>query len=266
MRTTNEPMSMRERPGYGIDSPGIIAGELIFAALAFAVTLALAALHARLVGVPLWPVTLVIGVYVALAALGMLYYSRVGKLRIRDQLLAQLVWRGDERVLDVGCGRGLLLIGAAKRLTSGKAIGIDAWNRGAITSNTPAGALRNAALEGVAERVQVQEGDARNLPFADASFDVALSNFVLHEMDSAEQRERMLREIARVLEPGGRVALVDFIFTGQAARTLRACGVSDARREPVGRLGFWAFAILSLGSGQLYQVVGTKDTAPHPDA
>lgn len=257
-------MRMRERPDYGIDSQGIIGGEFIAAGGLLAVTLELTALHVRLFGVPLWPLTLVIGAYIALAALGMLYYSRVGKLRIRDRLLGEITWRGDERVLDVGCGRGLLLVGAAKRLTTGEAIGIDAWNRGAITSNIPAGALRNAALEGVAERVMVQEGDARALTFADASFDVVISNFVLHELDSAEQRERMLREIARILKPGGQLALVDFIFTGQAAQTLRACGVSDARREPVGAFGFWIFAILSLGAGQLYQVIGTRDEAPHP--
>ena len=42
----------------------------------------------------------------------MVWSSRVGKLKLRDTLLDGLTWRGDENVLDVGCGRGLLLIGA----------------------------------------------------------------------------------------------------------------------------------------------------------
>ena len=254
-------MSTRERPDYGIDSPAIIGGEFILAGALFAVTLALVAF-----GAPWWGVTLVIGAYFALAGLGMVYYSLVGKLRIRDRLLGQIAWRGDEHVLDVGCGRGLLLVGAAKRLTSGKAIGVDAWNRGAITNNTPDAALRNAELEGVAGRVETRAGDARDLPFAEASFDVVVSNFVLHEMDTAGQRERLLREIARVLRPGGQVALVDFIFTSQAVHALRASGISDAARKPTGLLGFWTFTILSFGSGQLYQVTGTRDVAHRPDA
>jgi ubiquinone/menaquinone biosynthesis C-methylase UbiE len=254
---------MRQKPDYGIDSPGIVTGELIFAGVALAATLALAAFGSpHVFGVPLWPITLVIGAYVALMGLGMLYYSRIGKLRIRDHLLGQLTWRGDERALDVGCGRGLMLVGAARCLTSGAAIGVDAWDRGAITGNGPEAALRNAKLEGVADRAQVREGDARNLPFDDASFDVVVSNFVIHEMDTGEQRERMLREIARVLKPDGQVALVDFIFTAQAARVLRANGVSNAKRAPLGHLGYWSFALVTLGMGQLCQVTGTKDTAP----
>ena len=40
--------------------------------------------------------------------------SRVWKLQYRDRILESLTWRGDEKVLDAGCGRGLFLIGAAK--------------------------------------------------------------------------------------------------------------------------------------------------------
>src|SRR5580704_17007559 len=48
-----------------------------------------------------------------------LYGSKIGKLNLRDKLMKLVTWKGDERVLDVGCGSGLLLNGAAKRLTSG---------------------------------------------------------------------------------------------------------------------------------------------------
>jgi arsenite methyltransferase len=59
------------------------------------------------------------------AAILMRWGSRVGKLRLRDRLLDTVAWRGDEQVLDAGCGHGLLLLGAARHLTSGRAIGID---------------------------------------------------------------------------------------------------------------------------------------------
>jgi arsenite methyltransferase len=170
-------------------------------------------------------------------------------------------------VLDVGCGRGVLLIGAARRLTTGKAIGADVWVSRAVSGNRPEAALENAAREGVADRVEVKHGDARQLPFADASFDVAVSNFVLHELNSGAEREQMAREIVRALKPGGHLALADFTFTAHCMQALRSCGVSDARRLPDSFLSFWITAILSLGTTQVYFVTGTKPLSapqPHP--
>jgi arsenite methyltransferase len=91
--------------------------------------------------------------------------SRAGKLIERDRLLDELPWRGDEWVLGVGCGRGLLLIGAAKRGTIGQAVGLDLWRKQDQAGNDPAATLANAQAEGVAERVELRDGDARQLPF-----------------------------------------------------------------------------------------------------
>jgi arsenite methyltransferase len=70
--------------------------------------------------------------------------SRAGKLKQRDPLLDQLPWRGDERVLDVGCGHGLLLIGAVKRLTTGRAVGLDLWRKQNQAGNNPAATISPA--------------------------------------------------------------------------------------------------------------------------
>jgi len=67
-------------------------------------------------------------------------------------MLALIPWRGHERVLDVGCGRGLLPIGAAKHLTTGHATGIDLWSNVDMGSNSPEATHRNTAIEGVADR------------------------------------------------------------------------------------------------------------------
>ena len=250
---------MRERPDYGIDSPAMVIGELALAGVACGGAVAMFLFGSpHLLGIPLWAPAGALGLYLALMAAGMLHYSLRGKLRLRDRLLRSISWSGHERVLDIGCGRGLLLVGAARRLTDGTAIGVDRWVRGAVSGNRPEAALRNAKLEGVANRVAVRDGDARDLPFEDASFDIVVSNFVLHEMDTREDRERMLREHARVLKPGGQLALVDFIFTDQAVRVLRECGVADARREPAGRLASTSFALVTFGLGRLCQVRGTK--------
>jgi len=248
---------MSSRADYGIDSPAIVSGLCVLSGIGFG-----AALVWHLFGDPplVGEIALVAaGTYFLLGAVGMVRYSKVGKLHIRDQILELIPWRADERVLDVGCGRGLLLIGAARRLTTGKAIGLDRWLAGALTGNRPEAVLDNARLEGVLDRVEVKEGDVRQLPFADASFDVILSNFVVHEVNNRAEREQMLREIVRVLKPGGRLALVDFIFTAECVRVLQAIGIADAERSRVGSFfSFWLRAVLNFGFVQTYLVTGSK--------
>jgi arsenite methyltransferase len=108
--------------------------------------------------------------------------SRFGKLHARDRILARLKLRGDEAVLDVGCGHGLLLIAAAKLLPRGHAVGIDLWSQWQQSDNSREATLRNAALEGVGDRVSVHDGDMCKMPFADRSFDAAVAHFAIHNV------------------------------------------------------------------------------------
>jgi ubiquinone/menaquinone biosynthesis C-methylase UbiE len=251
---------MGQRPDYGLDSPAIVAVELVLGAVAVLAAALLWVLHAPLL---MGIAVLLVGGYFLLNALGMIRYSRWGKLRISERALGLIPWRGDEQVLDVGCGRGLLLVGAAHHLTTGRAVGVDRWIRGALSGNGPEAARRNAALEGVADRVVLQDGDARELPFAESTFDVVISNFVVHEMDSRAERERMLQEIVRVLRPGGRLVLVDFIFTGAATQWLQGHGTRNAERVRLGSAYEWYSALLlSFGAVRLYAVTGSKDGSP----
>jgi len=155
--------------------------------------------------------------------------SYFGKFRVRNRLLRELHLRGDETVLDVGCGHGLLLIAAAKQLTRGRAIGIDLWSQKDQSSNSREATLRNAELEGVADRVEVRDGDMRKLPFADRSFDAAVAHFAIHNIPGHEGRREAIREIVRALKPGGQVALSDLKSVGLYANELRKSGMSDVR-------------------------------------
>jgi SAM-dependent methyltransferase len=242
------------KPDYGIDSPAIVSGQLIAAVAA----MALAFLKPRMFGFQVRWFEAAAGAYFLQGALSMVRYSKAGKLRLRDRLLETIPWRGDETVLDVGCGKGLLVAGAARRLQSGKAIGVDVWLPHAVSGNGREAALRNAALEGVGDRVELRRADARELPFGAAAFDVVLSNFALHEMKTAADRERMLQEMVRVLKPGGRLALIDFIFTKESVQVLRRAGLADATRSRLGGLRFWIGAVLMLGTFQLCAVTATK--------
>ncbi|HEY7835420.1 MAG TPA: class I SAM-dependent methyltransferase [Ktedonobacterales bacterium] len=250
---------MAQHPDYGLDSPTIVAVELALGAVALFAALFVWLLRGSLL---LGIIAIIVGVYFLLNALGMIRYSRRGKLRVRDSALSLVRWRGEEQVLDVGCGRGLLLAGAAHHLTTGRAVGVDRWIRGALSGNGPEAARRNAALEGVADRVTILDGDARELPFAENTFDVVVSNFVIHDMDSRTDRERMLQEIVRVLKPGGQLMLVDFIFTSAATQWLRRHGLRDAARVRLGSAYEWyTTLLLSSGVARLYAVTGSKDGA-----
>jgi SAM-dependent methyltransferase len=161
-----------------------------------------------------------------------LWGSKFGKLHLRDKILNSIEWRGNEQVLDVGCGHGLMLLGAAKRLSSGHATGIDVWSQVDQGNNSAEATLENARREGVFERVEIKNADARELPFAENSFDVILSSFVIHNISGAAERERAIREIARVLKPGGQLALADIRHTSAYVKTLRSLGWKPERWGP----------------------------------
>lgn len=127
----------------------------------------------------------------------------------------------------------------------------------AAARNRADSVFENAKIEGVENKVEVKEGDARALPFDENSFDVVVSNFVVHEMKTRQERKQMMREIARVLKPGGRVALVDLMFTKPCVEDLEEFGVEAARTRD-GRISFWVSAILNLGGAKTYHVVGRK--------
>src|SRR5262245_10333751 len=119
----------KKRPDYGIDAPTVVRRFFLMGAAAMLAGLALAIFVGprSILVVVLISTSSFSGLsWVATAAL-MVLGSRVLKVRLRERLLDEIPWRGDERVLDVGCGRGLMLLGAARRLTSGSAIGIDLW-------------------------------------------------------------------------------------------------------------------------------------------
>jgi SAM-dependent methyltransferase len=153
------------------------------------------------------------GLLLSLLVVLMFFYVNSGKLRRRDRMLSLVSWQGNETVLDVGTGRGLLMIGAAKKLTTGKSIGIDIWRPGDMQDNTYQNTMRNIELEGVLEKAEIKNADAQSMPFPDDFFDVVLSNLCLHNIPAKAGRDQACREIARVLKPGGVAIISDILHT-----------------------------------------------------
>jgi SAM-dependent methyltransferase len=154
----------------------------------------------------------------------MLWSSKVGKFRLRDRIIHSIRWRGDETALDVGCGRGLLLIAAAKKLPTGQSIGIDIWSQEDLTANHQELTLQNARLEGVAARVEVRTASATEIPYPDGYFDVVLSMSTIHNIPSEDERAKALREMVRVLKPGGELRIFDVFRTSQYLKYLSTLG------------------------------------------
>jgi ubiquinone/menaquinone biosynthesis C-methylase UbiE len=174
----------------------------------------------------------------ACACLG-LYASRRGKFVVWSELLDQLAIRGDERVLDIGCGRGAVLLMAAQRLTTGRAVGVDLWKRGDQSGNDIEATRRNAAAEGVADRVEVHTADMTSLPFEDSSFDLVLSSIAIHNVKGWIGQEKAIKEAVRVLRPGGRLVIADIFSTGKYREWLDRLGMVGVTRRDLGWRMWW---------------------------
>lgn len=132
-----------------------------------------------------------------------LYCRAVGLgLSFRNQTLRAAKIQPDERLLDVGCGTGVLTrlaLDAAGSAAS--AVGID-----------PAPDMIRVAREHAKQlgsRAEFRVAAIENLPFPDSSFDVALASLMLHHLPP-DARLEGLREVHRVLKPGGRLVVADF--------------------------------------------------------
>ncbi len=205
------------KPNYGIDRPDFIA----FLALLGAVSLLLTAFSFHRLDAGL-----LASIAFFASATSFVVGSKVVKIRVAKNFLDSIRWRGDESVLDIGCGRGLLLVNAAKHLSVGRAVGIDIWNKRLQWGNSPDKTMENARIEGVADRVEVRDGDARHLPFTDESFDVVVSSLVFHHIPQAERRGA-LNEVVRVLKPGGQVAMIELFHAKEYDLVFRELGMTE---------------------------------------
>ena len=229
----------RRRGDYGLDAPltGLlppIAGGLTLAALS--------AYHHRqgrrtLAGtesLSSLPMLLTAAVYV--------HATRRGKFHIWAELLEDLQLCGNERALDMGCGRGAVMAMLARLVPRGSVVGLDLWRTEDQSGNNPEMTRRNLIAEGVAERCELKTGDMLAMPFEDNSFDLVVSSLAIHNIDERDLRNHARRlqavsEAARVLKPGGRLLITDLLWTRRYAEHLRQVGMQNVEQRSLG----WRF-------------------------
>ena len=223
---------MTTKPDYGIDAPAVLRNLFLFGFLCL-ITSYLTRKPIHVGNIILELHTMFLWTAGFLLAEGCLYllYVKYGKFRHRDFILAFHTWRGDEQVLDVGCGRGLLLCGAAKRITTGHATGIDVWSNVDMGGNALTETQHNIDLEHLTDLCTLVSGGAQQMPFPDSHFDVILSNLCLHNIYDSATRHKALDEIVRVLKPGGQALLSDYKRTSEYAKHLRTAGFEVTKKR-----------------------------------
>jgi SAM-dependent methyltransferase len=219
-------MKNENRPDYGIDGSPFMFIKLIVAEIILFGTGGYLITFNSLIIKILASVLILSGLLFALFIVTFVIYETGGKLRYRDKLLSMVDWKGNEAVLDVGTGRGLLMIGAAKKLDKGKATGIDIWRQEDMMNNSSKNTMKNGELEGVVGKIEVKNEDVQKLPFSAKTFDVVLSNLCIHNITLKEGRDRACREIARVLRPNGAAVISDILHVKEYAEIFKAEGLS----------------------------------------
>jgi SAM-dependent methyltransferase len=154
--------------------------------------------------------------------------------KIMDLALNQLLWDGNGKLLDIGCGNGALAIEAAKKYPKAQIVGIDYW--GGQWEYSKESCEKNAKIANVANRTSFYKASAVQLPFEDESFDVVVSNFVFHEVRDAKDKRSVIQEALRVLKKDGLFVFQDLFLWKRIygepqglLATIKGWGVQDVK-------------------------------------
>jgi SAM-dependent methyltransferase len=212
---------------YGLDAPLLVKRMWSRAGWTIAFGVALFGMNRTEYPGPATNILIVFALMAAaFAAVGgyMTWSSKSAKLPLREQLVDSLQLTGEEKVLDAGCGLGLMTVGIAKRLKSGRVTGVDVWDQAVLSNSSADAAKANAKAEGVGDKVRFESGDVRTLVYPDRNFDVVVSALAIHNLDDDADRMKAVRELFRVLKPGGKLLILDTLHTGDYAAELTSAG------------------------------------------
>lgn len=145
--------------------------------------------------------------------------------KLREATITLAALQSGEKVLDVGCGTGDLTLAAKRRVgPTGQVVGIDAAVEMIEVAQSKA-AKSNLAIQFQAEAIE-------RLSFADNTFDVVLSSLMMHHLPG-DLKQKGLREVYRVLKPGGRIVIVDFAGASPSAPWLTRLAAAHMNHDNI---------------------------------
>jgi arsenite methyltransferase len=220
----------RPNGSYGVDAPYVPIA--FFAAAAAAIGLGFVTGSA----VAWW----VIAVF--FLALGGIYLrtSLSGKFIIWRDLVVAAQLAGDERAVDVGCGRGAVTVLLAEHLPRGHVDGVDLWRSQDQSGNDEAHTRANLEANRVSDRVDLHTADMRDLPFSQSSVDLVTASFSIHNLKAPADRKDAVAAAYRILKPGGRILIADISKVKEYGATLTELGAQDVRLHGAGFNGWWS--------------------------
>jgi arsenite methyltransferase len=182
------------------------------------------------------------GIFMLAAGIIYIHTSLRGKFLIWKSIINQLHFNGNEKVLDLGCGHGAVLIMFARQLIhGGRADGVDLWRNRDQSNNSETEAQRNIVSNHVQDRTKLITADMVSLPLQNNIYDYVVSGFAFHNIKPKDNRIKALIEACRVLKPNGHLIIVDTEHNGnQYMKVLKEAGFKNIHFEQVGFYGWWA--------------------------
>lgn len=156
-----------------------------------------------------WPFAMVATLLAASFFAGGLVTRSVGQYEHAVLPMVDLLSGDDKIVLDAGCGAGRTTIALGRAQKTTQIVALDRFDSDYIQGGGRLLLERNLRQAGLSERVRIEHGDLTALPFDDQSFDAVVSAHAVDHL--GKSTEQGLREILRVLRPGGRFLLVVWV-------------------------------------------------------
>jgi SAM-dependent methyltransferase len=185
-------------------APAFTLGPWIAALILFAVAVAL-----QVAQPTYWPVATLLTLLAASFFAGGLITRTSGRYDHAVLPMVDLLANDEGIVLDAGCGAGRTTVALGRALKNASLVALDRFDSDYIEGGGRRLLEENLRRAGLAERVRIECGDLTAMPFPDRSFDAAVSAHAVDHLGA--QTEQGLREILRVLKPGGRFLLIVWV-------------------------------------------------------